>query len=203
MSRGNLFIVSAPSGAGKTTLAKALVGLVSNTVLSVSHTTRSRRNGEIDGIDYFFIDREQFERMVADRQFLEYAQVFGNYYGTLRSTVEELLSAGTNVILDIDWQGAREVRAQMPDACGIFILPPSRMELEARLRGRGRDPESAIALRMREAAEEMRHHNEYDYVVVNDDFDQALRDLSAIISGRLEERRPVHIDITELLRDTA
>ncbi len=203
LSRGRLFIISAPSGAGKTTLAKALVNSVPNTVLSVSHTTRSRRAGELEGVDYHFVDGDRFQDMVREGKFLEYALVFSNYYGTSRETVEQQLSRGKNVLLDIDWQGAREVKQKLANVSSIFVLPPSRNELEKRLRNRGQDSESVIANRMREACEEMRHHDEYDYLVVNDDFDQALADLRAIITGNVERRRPVSADLTNLLRESA
>ena len=181
MSRGRLFIISAPSGAGKTSLAKALVDSVPNTVLSVSYTTRASRIGEVEGVDYYFVSREQFEQMVSENKFLEHALVFNNYYGTLKDDVERQLSQDNNVLLEIDWQGARKVKKQMPDVCSIFILPPSRDALETRLRVRGQDAEKVIAERMRKAEEEMRHQNEYEFLVVNDDFDKALADLRAII----------------------
>ncbi len=203
MSRGRLFIISAPSGAGKTTLAKALVNSVPNTALSVSHTTRSRRAGELDGVDYHFVDREKFQNMLREGKFLEYAMVFSNYYGTSHATVEQQLLQGNNVLLDIDWQGAREVRQKVPAVCSIFVLPPSRNELEKRLRDRGQDSETVIADRMREASEEMRHYDEYEYLVVNDDFDQAVADLRAIITGNEQRRRPVSADLTNLLRGSA
>lgn len=182
MSYGQLYIISAPSGAGKTTLAKRLVEEMGDTVLSVSHTTRPKRRGEDHGTDYFFVDRDQFENMVAADEFLEYAEVFGNLYGTARSGVEGLLRSGKNVLLDIDWQGARKVRLQMPEVQSIFVLPPSRDELERRLRVRGQDSDKVIANRMREATEEMSHHDEYDHVVVNDDLDRALAELKSIVS---------------------
>jgi guanylate kinase len=202
VSRGRLIIISAPSGAGKTTLAKALANSVPNTVLSISHTTRSRRVGEVDGVDYHFVDREHFQRMVSEDKFLEHAMVFNNYYGTSHAAVEQQLSRGNNVLLDIDWQGAREVNQKMPDVCSIFVLPPSREELERRLRDRGQDSETVITDRMRKASEEMRHHDEYAYLVVNDDFDQALADLGAIITGNAERRRPMSADLTNLLRES-
>jgi guanylate kinase len=202
VSRGRLIIISAPSGAGKTTLAKALATSVPNTVLSISHTTRSRRVGEVDGVDYHFVDREHFQRMVSEDKFLEHAMVFNNYYGTSHASVEQQLSRGNNVLLDIDWQGAREVNQKMPDVCSIFVLPPSREELERRLRDRGQDSETVITDRMRKASEEMRHHDEYAYLVVNDDFDQALADLGAIITGNAERRRPMSADLTNLLRES-
>jgi guanylate kinase len=203
VSRGRLVIISAPSGAGKTSLAKALVNSVPNTVLSVSHTTRSRRAEELDGVDYHFVNKEQFQTMVREGKFLEYARVFNNYYGTSHAVVEQQLSRGNNVLLDIDWQGAREVKQKVPDVCSIFVLPPSREELERRLRDRGQDSEMVIADRMREASKEMRHHDEYAYLVVNDDFDRALADLSAIITGNEEQRRPVSADVSNLLRENA
>ncbi len=203
MSRGRLVIISAPSGAGKTTLAKALVGSLSDTVLSVSHTTRPRREGEVEGVDYYFVDKEQFQRMVSADKFLEYALVFNNYYGTSNDAVEGHLSRGTNVLLDIDWQGAREVRRSKRDVCSVFIVPPSMDELEKRLRNRAQDSEAVITHRMRQAVEEMRHYKEYEYVVVNDDFDQALADLRAIVAGRAEERRPMNTDITKRLLKSA
>ncbi len=181
---GTLYIISAPSGAGKTSLVKALVDAMPGISVSVSHTTRARRPGEHDGVDYHFVSPEAFKERVSHGDFLEHAEVFGNYYGTARSTVEERLAAGEDVILEIDWQGARQVRAAMPEALSIFILPPSRTDLEARLRGRGQDAEEVIARRMREAVSEMSHHGEFDYLVVNDDFEIALGELRAVVTAR-------------------
>ena len=195
MSYGQFFIISAPSGAGKTTLAKRLINDMDDTVLAVSHTTRQLRPGEQHGVDYFFIDREGFEDMVAAGEFLEYAEVFGNLYGTSKGEVNRLRQAGKNVLLDIDWQGARKVRQQIPDVKSIFVLPPSREELEKRLRARGQDSDAVIASRMQEAEDEMSHRDEYNYIVVNDDLDRALEDLKSIISGRIDEVRPATIDI--------
>lgn len=195
MSYGQFFIISAPSGAGKTTLAKRLINEMENTVLAVSHTTRQVRPEEQHGVDYFFVDREHFENMVAAGEFLEYAEVFGNLYGTSKGEVNRLLHAGKNVLLDIDWQGARKVRQQIPDAKSIFVLPPSREELEKRLRARGQDSDAVIASRMRQAEDEMSHRDEYNYVVVNDDLDRVLDDLKSIVSGRIDEVRPATIDI--------
>lgn len=199
MFRGRLFIISAPSGAGKTTLAKRLVDEVDDAVFSVSHTTRPMRDGEQHGVDYFFVDRDRFEHMVEAGEFLEYAEVFGNLYGTSKAEVDRLLKSGRNVVLDIDWQGARMVRRQMPGVQSIFVLPPSREELERRLRQRGQDSGAVIATRMREAAEEMRHHDEYDHVLVNDDLERALADLKSIVAGRAEAVRTVTIDIDALI----
>ncbi len=203
MPRGRLVIVSAPSGAGKTSLAKALVASLDDTVLSVSHTTRPRRESEIDGVDYYFVDKAQFQRMVRADAFLEYAMVFQNYYGTSRDEVERQLSRGANVLLDIDWQGARKVREKMHDVYSVFVVTPSMDELEKRLRSRAQDTEAVIAHRMREAAEEMRHYEEYDYLVVNDDFDLALADLRAIVTGRDRERRSTNKELVQMLLQDA
>lgn len=201
MTTGTLYIFSAPSGAGKSSLAKALVASDANTVVSVSHTTREPRPGEEDGVHYHFVDKVEFEARIADGDFLEYAQVFDHFYGTSRSAVETLLKAGRNVILDIDWQGARVVREQIKKSVSTFILPPTRLELENRLRGRGQDSDDTIARRMHDAVAEMRHYDEFDFVVVNDDFAAALGDLRSITAGKPENIRPVGIDIDELLRE--
>lgn len=181
MAKGTLFIVSAPSGAGKTSLLKQLREALENVVISVSYTTRSMRPGEVDGKDYCFVTREHFETMLAEDAFLEYARVFDNYYGTSRAQVQENLARGLDVILEIDWQGARQVREKLPDSRSIFILPPAREILEERLRGRGQDRPGIIARRMRDARAEMSHYAEYDYLVVNDDFEQALSQLKSIL----------------------
>jgi guanylate kinase len=199
MRSGELFIISAPSGAGKTTLVKRLVGSVPDVVFSVSHTTRPRRSGEVEGSDYFFVDRTTFEQMAARGEFLEYAEVFGNLYGTASAAVAELMARGKSVLLDIDWQGARMVREAMPQVRSIFILPPSRGELERRLRDRGQDSDEVIARRMRDAAAEMSHHDEYDYIVVNDDLDSALADLEAIVQNRPARTRSVDVDLRALI----
>lgn len=201
MTTGTLYIFSAPSGAGKSSLATALVASDTNTVVSVSHTTREPRPGEEDGVHYHFVDKVEFEARIADGDFLEYAQVFDHFYGTSRSAVETLLKVGRNVILDIDWQGARVVREQIKKSVSIFILPPTRLELENRLRGRGQDSDDTIARRMHNAVAEMRHYDEFDFVVVNDDFAAALGDLRSITAGKPENIRPVNIDISELLRE--
>ncbi|HEY0634442.1 MAG TPA: guanylate kinase [Gammaproteobacteria bacterium] len=181
---GTLYIVSAPSGAGKTSLVKALLKDMPGVTVSVSHTTRQPRPGETDGVEYHFVDVATFRAMVADGAFLEHAQVFDNFYGTSRSSALDLLKRGTDVILEIDWQGARQVREMIPGAVSIFILPPSRQALEARLRGRGQDGEEVIARRMRDAISEMSHFAEFDYLVINNQFEQALLDLQAIITAR-------------------
>ncbi len=180
-----LFTISAPSGAGKTSLVRALLEQCAEQVaVSVSHTTRPMRPGDVDGTDYHFIDREAFQAMIDNNEFLEHAQVFDNLYGTARASVEALLASGKHVILEIDWQGARQVRAKMPDTVGIFILPPSRKELEQRLRARGTDDETIIARRMRDADREMSHFQDADYLVINAAFDQAVLDLDAIIRAQ-------------------
>ena len=181
---GTLYIISAPSGAGKTSLVKALVDTMPGLAISVSHTTRPRRDGETDGVDYHFVDADAFHAMVDAGDFLEHARVFGNAYGTALSSVQEQLEAGTDVILEIDWQGARQVRETLPGAVSVFILPPSRDELERRLRARGKDSEEVIARRLQEAQGEMSHYGEYDYLVVNDAFGHALEELVAVVRAR-------------------
>lgn len=198
---GKLFILSAASGTGKTSLANALVESLPDLEFSVSHTTRAPRPGEKHGVHYYFVNHKEFEEMVAAGRFLEHAQVFGNYYGTSRAAVENLLRRGKGVILDIDWQGARAVKALMPEAVSIFILPPSRAALEERLIRRGQDSAEAVARRMRAAVAEMRHYAEFDYVVVNDDFDATIKDLTAIIQGRGGDARPPNLDLAALLRE--
>jgi guanylate kinase len=178
---GTLYIVSAPSGAGKTSLVRQLIGQVSDLVLSVSHTTRENRNGESDGIDYHFISTGAFVEMINNAEFLEHAQVFGHYYGTSEAWVKNQLKTGLDVILEIDWQGATQVRRLMPEACSIFILPPSRAILEERLRNRGRDSDEVIAQRLAEAKEEMSHYSEANYLIINDDFDAALAQLKSVL----------------------
>lgn len=181
---GTLYIISAPSGAGKTSLVKALLKATPDITVSVSHTTRKPRPGETDGVEYHFVDVDTFRLMVADGAFLEHAQVFDNFYGTSRSAALDLLKRGIDVILEIDWQGARQVRTMIPGAVSIFILPPSRQALDERLRGRGQDGEEVIARRMRDAISEMSHYAEFDYLVINDQFEQALLELQSIIAAR-------------------
>jgi len=184
---GTLYILSAPSGAGKSSLLRALLDAMGGTVaVSVSHTTRKPRPGEINGRDYHFVDLATFQAMVDEGAFLEHARVFDNHYGTSRQVVEQQLSAGQDVVLEIDWQGARLVRKLMPESTGIFILPPSRETLRERLQGRGQDDPAVIERRMCDAISEMSHYHEYDYLVINDVFERALEDLSAILrSSRL------------------
>jgi guanylate kinase len=185
---GQLYIVSAPSGAGKSSLLTALRERVDNLVVSVSHTTRQPRSGEQDGVHYHFTPVEMFRQQVAEGNFLEYAQVFDNYYGTSRLSVDALRDAGKDVILEIDWQGAQQVRERAEAVTSIFILPPSIEALNQRLHGRGQDSAETIQRRMRDAQSEMSHYPEYDYLIINDDFDTALADLSCIFrSARLKQ----------------
>jgi len=195
---GSLFTVSAPSGAGKTSLVKALIDSISGVHVSVSHTTRPKRPGEVDGVNYHFIDVSGFTAMLDQCAFLEHAEVFGNYYGTSRLWVEETLAKGTDVILEIDWQGAAQIRRLIPDTVGIFILPPSLETLQQRLDHRGQDRRDIIERRLAEAREEMSHFVEADYIVVNDQFDIALRDLQSIMLSRrltLEKQRTRHAEL--------
>ncbi|AEX54227.1 guanylate kinase [Rahnella aquatilis] len=207
MVQGTLYIVSAPSGAGKSSLIQALLKTqpLYDTQVSISHTTRAIRPGEKDGEHYFFVDKEAFREMIEHDAFLEHAEVFGNYYGTSRETIEQILASGVDVFLDIDWQGAQQIRKKMPQARSIFVLPPSKDELDRRLRGRGQDSEEVIAKRMAQAVAEMTHFAEYDYLIVNDDFDLALSDLKTIIRAerlRLSRQRLRHDGlITKLLAD--
>ncbi len=180
---GTLFIVSAPSGAGKTSLLKALMARDGSVTFSVSYTTRAPRPGEVDGRDYHFIDRTRFEAMREADAFLESAEVYGNGYGTAIADVREEMARGRKVVLEIDWQGARQVRERMPEAVSIFVLPPSRECLRARLTERGTDSEAIIDQRMAVATAEMAHWDEYDYVIVNDRFELALEQLASVLEG--------------------
>ncbi len=190
MNPGKLYIISAPSGAGKTSLVKRLLQEMDNLSVSVSHTTRPARAGEVEGNDYFFVSVPQFKAMLAQDQFLEHAQVFDNFYGTSRLSVEQMLAQGQDVILEIDWQGARQIRQMLPDCTSIFILPPSLPILQQRLHGRGQDNESVIQRRLAEAMIEISHHGEFDYLLVNEDFDHALAQLkSIVIAQRLVKKR--------------
>jgi guanylate kinase len=196
--RGRLFVVAAPSGAGKTSLVRALMEREPGLRFSISYTTRAQRPNEVHGRDYFFVSREEFDRMVAAGEFLEHATVFDNRYGTARRQVEDSLAAGQDLILEIDWQGARQIRRALPECRSIFILPPSRPELERRLRGRGTDAEEVIQRRLRDAAGDMGHWPEFEFVVVNDDFEQALGELQAIVQGRGDGSRSDRAGLAEL-----
>jgi guanylate kinase len=187
-SPGGVFIVSAPSGGGKTSLTRGSIGRLSQAgipaEISVSYTTRAPRAGEVEGEHYHFIERAQFEALVARGEFLEHAEIYGNLYGTARAKTESVLASGRDVILDIDWQGARQIKASLPDASGIFILPPSMSKLEQRLRARKQDTEEDIQRRLDLARAEMAHYKEYDYIIVNKDFEQALAEMVAIFMAR-------------------
>tara|TARA_R110000787_G_scaffold219931_7_gene328648 strand:+ start:1221 stop:1841 length:621 start_codon:yes stop_codon:yes gene_type:complete len=198
---GTLYTVSAPSGAGKTSLVNALIARCSQLRVSVSHTTRPQRPGEQDGVNYHFVGETAFLDMLEQAAFLEHARVFGNLYGTSQAWVEEQLAAGTDVILEIDWQGAEQVKRLLPATRAIFILPPSRQALEQRLTGRGQDDPDIIASRMAQAVEEMSHYIQSDFLVVNNDFEQALAELEAIVvCQRLQTTRQQEV-LTDLLRD--
>jgi guanylate kinase len=184
ISTGTLYVFSAPSGAGKTTLVKALLEQTPAIGVSVSHTTRAPREGEINGKDYNFVSQDDFKGLIDQSAFLEHAQVFDNFYGTSQIWVEQELDAGRDVILEIDWQGANQIRQQMPDMVSVFILPPSREELLKRLTGRGTDSQEIIDRRMQDAESEMSHYGEFDYLIINDDFDLALQELRSIVLAR-------------------
>ena len=184
MPRGRLYVVSAPSGAGKTSLVKALMEREPRIRYSVSYTTRKPRPNEVAGRDYHFVDVERFDEMAAQGEFLEHARVFDNCYGTGVRAVEEALALGEQLLLEIDWQGARQVRARLPEARSIFILPPSRDSLQQRLKARSTDADAVIERRLKDAAQDITHFSEFDYVVINDRFDRALADLQAIVEDR-------------------
>jgi guanylate kinase len=186
-NKANLFVVSAPSGAGKTSLLKQLMSDLSNVQTSISHTTRKRRDAEVDGVDYHFVSVEKFKELVEEEAFYEHAEVFGNYYGTSKASISEQLTKGIDVILEIDWQGARQIRKQISSSLSIFILPPSKQELEKRLTGRGQDDSEIIQGRMNSAIDEMSHYNEYDYLVINDNFALAVDEIKTIIVGERQK----------------
>ena len=189
-STGVLYIVSAPSGAGKTSLVKALLKTDPAIRLAVSYTTRAPRPGETDGRDYHFVDHSRFEAMLAEGEFLEHAEVYGNFYGTSKGSIRRDLNAGHDILLEIDWQGAAQIKAHFPDSASVFILPPSFNSLRTRLKGREQDTEETIERRLAAAAHDVAHADAFDYIMVNDDFDQALQDLVAITrSVRLETAR--------------
>ena len=203
MTKGTLYVISAASGAGKTSLVAALLQQVPGIEVSVSHTTRTPREGEKNGVNYHFVDKVKFETMVEAGEFIESATVFGNMYGTSRQHIQEQLLKGKDVILEIDWQGARQIRQLMTDCRSIFIVPPSIAALRERLTSRGQDDETVINQRMREAVSEMSHYVEFEYLIVNDDFDEARENLAAIIMGErmlLEHQQQKHADLlVELL----
>jgi len=184
MNRSILFILSAPSGAGKTSLLHALMNDAEGVAVSVSHTTRKQRPGEVDGQHYHFVSVDDFQCMIADDAFIEHAQVFDNFYGTSKEAVQRQLDSGTDVILEIDWQGARQVRRLFPDAVSVFIVPPSVDALRERLSSRGQDSDEIIERRMSDALAELSHYDEYDYIIINDQFEKALQDLRCVLHAQ-------------------
>jgi guanylate kinase len=205
MPQGRLYVVAAPSGAGKTSLVKALMEREPRIQFSVSYTTRRPRPNEIPGRDYHFVSPERFQEMIDQKEFLEHAQVFDNCYGTGVRAVQEALSNGEQLLLEIDWQGARQVRSRIPEALSIFILPPSRAALEQRLKGRSTDSDEVIQRRLRDAAHDLSHWGEFDYVVINDRFEQAIEDLQAIVEdrgGHLRAARPEVVQLAGALVDS-
>lgn len=197
--RGKLFVVAAPSGAGKTSLVRALMRHMPELRFSISYTTRPKRENEREGHDYHFVDKPTFERMLAAGEFLEHANVYGNFYGTSRAQVESVLAAGQNMLLEIDWQGAQQIARALPERRSIFILPPSREALEARLRGRNTDTDEVIARRLRASIEDLSHWAEFDYVVINDDFDRATAELESIVRGTGEHLRRERPEVKQLV----
>lgn len=191
-SEATLFIVAAPSGGGKTSLVKHLISSLSNIDVSISHTTRDKRPGEQEGVDYFFVSDDQFQCMINNHEFIEHAEVFGCFYGTSIQQIEQRLAAGTDIVLDIDWQGAQQIKTLFSNSVSIFIIPPSLETLMQRLQGRGQDKADIINYRMKKAHDELAHHAEFDYLVVNDDFHQAALELKAIVqAARLSTNRQV------------
>ena len=197
---GTLYIIAAPSGAGKTSLVNGLLESTANIEVSVSHTTRLARPGERDGVHYYFVSEGQFQELIGQGQFLEYARVFDHYYGTTRQAVLQRLQQGIDIILEIDWQGARQVRSLLPESRSIFILPPSRDSLRQRLRDRAQDSEAVIHKRMAAAVREMSHYEEFDYLLINDDFTTTLAELRAIFIANRQRRDVQIIRCKELLK---
>jgi guanylate kinase len=199
-SPARLFVIAAPSGAGKTTLVKLLLERNPGLEFSISYTTREQRKTEVDGRDYFFVDEKRFIELQQDGELLESALVFGNYYGTGRSQVEQSLRNGKHVILEIDWQGARQVRESMPDCVSIFILPPGRAELERRLRDRRTDSDEVITRRLQEAEGDMTHWDEFDFVIVNEDLNTAVSELEAVVNGKGDANRSSNPELRKTLQ---
>jgi guanylate kinase len=197
----NLIVVTAPSGAGKTSLVGELLERDPNVRLSMSYTTRAPRPGEVDGVDYHFVGRAQFEKMIAASEFLEHADVYGNYYGTSRKWIEQELGGDHDVLLEIDWQGARQVRALFPHMVGVFILPPSLEALRTRLEGRGKDAPEAIARRLASARDEVSHVLEFEYIIINERFEDAVMDLVAIVRAARVSRAQQAIRLASLLNE--
>ncbi|MEO5343300.1 MAG: guanylate kinase [Gammaproteobacteria bacterium SHHR-1] len=202
MVNGSLIVISAPSGAGKSSLVKALIESTANVQVAVSHTTRPPRPGEQDGVHYHFVAKERFQQMVREGAFIEHAQVFDNFYGTAKSSLEDPLQQGIDLILEIDWQGAQQIRTLYPDCISLFIAPPGLEELRKRLRARGQDNEEVIERRMRDAQAEMAHVHEFDYLVINEDFNEALTEIRSLLTTlRLRRQRQVqrHADLMNRL----
>lgn len=199
MAKGTLFIIAAPSGGGKTSIVRELLNRYDNLAVSVSHTTRAHRPGEADGVNYFFIEQAQFDAMVEKEEFLEYANVFGFSYGTTRAWVEEQLAQGIDIILEIDWQGAQQIQLLIPGSISIFIIPPSLDALETRLRNRAQDDDDTIARRMEAARNEISHFDEFEYLIINDDFDHAVSEIGAIITGQRLQRERQQAKYSKLL----
>jgi guanylate kinase len=200
---GNLFIVTAPSGAGKTSLVRALLAADANVQLSISYTTRPMRPGEVDGRDYHFVSREQFQQMLEQGEFLESAEVYENYYGTSQTWINRMMESGKDILLEIDWQGAAQVRRIFPAALGVFILPPSLQALQQRLQGRGQDSAEVIARRMEAAREDISHVGEFDYAIINDEFDVAVDDLRAVFRAerlKIDRQLARHRDLISMLK---
>ncbi len=200
-SPGHLFVISAPSGAGKTKLIEAVLKRRSDAKFSISHTTRKQRPDEENRKDYFFVTRDEFEKLIADGAFLEYAEVFDKYYGTTRAQAESILGQGLNAVLEIDWQGAEQVRRLMPEAVSIFVLPPSRAELERRLKGRGTESEESVRRRLGDSVADMAHWDEFDYIIVNDDFERAVAALGEIMDGGGREHAAGRPELTTVVRE--
>ena len=198
-NRGKLFVIAAPSGAGKTSLVRALMERRPALQFSISYTTRTKRASETHGKDYFFVNSTEFERMRDAGEFLEHARVFDNYYGTSRAQVVQLLEQGQDVLLEIDWQGAQQIRRALPECRSIFVLPPSRAALEQRLRNRATDSDEVIARRLRDSIADLSHWNEFDYIVINDDFGRATADLEAIVAGQGEHLRRERAELQALI----
>ena len=197
----NIFIIAAPSGCGKTSLVKSLIEDSNNLSVSVSHTTRKMRQGEIDGKNYHFVSKATFDKMIINKEFVEYAEVFGNMYGTTKKNIKEKLDRNIDIILEIDWQGARQVRKNITDAVSIFILPPSKQALLERLINRGQDDEITISKRMENSEKEMSHFNEFNYLIINDQFDSALSNLKAIIDDFRNNIKNIDLSLeNQLLR---
>lgn len=201
MAKGQLYVVSAPSGAGKTSLVKALCSSMDNIVVSVSHTTRKPRMNEKNGQNYHFVSTEIFRKMIINKELLEYAEVFGNFYGTHASWVKEQQCKGNDIILELDWQGAQQIRQHIPEAISIFILPPSQEELRSRLEARGTDDTEIIAHRMAKATSETSHYHEFDYIIINKHFEEALSELQAVICCQRLRYENQHIRHAALVKE--